>query len=257
MVTEPAQVVGGRPVAYLLRSEPSVGGNVVDVWPVRLRAGGVDRPARENLAEPVEDSERLAAARDALIEVAGDHGGYVIIKPGQQVLQTVEVVQVLRPRLGIAASAAHVGVLPGDADPDDAHRPVGQGGSRDYKPATSGARRPKEAKCQRKARPDNDFASAGLLPVAPVATSVDGVPVVGQETPHSLSEDDDVGFGCAENRRDPRPRRAGGRLPLGIPCTDRDTHSLPRPLVAVRAVRRSAPSGGQRLERLAETRLME
>ena len=93
MVTEPAQVVGGRPVAHLLRGEPPVSGYVVDVRPVRLRAGGVDRPARENLAESVEDWERLAASRDALIEVAGDHGGYVIIKPGQQLLQTVEVVQ--------------------------------------------------------------------------------------------------------------------------------------------------------------------
>ena len=47
VVTESAQVVGGRPVADMLRGEPTVGGDVVDVRPVRLRAGvWIVQPAR-------------------------------------------------------------------------------------------------------------------------------------------------------------------------------------------------------------------
>ena len=98
----------------------------------------------------------------------------------QQVLQPVEVVQVFRPLLGVAASAAHMSVLPGDADPDDAHRAVGGRSGHHHQPAAGGPLRANEVNAERKPRPHNHFAAQRLQAVAPVIACIDDESVCGK-----------------------------------------------------------------------------
>ena len=51
VVAEPAEVIGGGPVAHLIGDELPVGGDVVNVRSVRQGPGGVDRPVGQNDAE--------------------------------------------------------------------------------------------------------------------------------------------------------------------------------------------------------------
>ena len=86
VVAESAEVIRGGPVTGRFENEPAIGGDMVDVRPVRKVASCVNRPTGKDLIEPVRDADWLVHARDALVEVTDNHRRDSVVELGQKAL---------------------------------------------------------------------------------------------------------------------------------------------------------------------------
>ena len=134
----------------------------------------------------------LPCARDALVEVAEEHGRHRAVGL-KQWLEMLQVGQMVVPRLAVALAAADMSIAPRDANANETNRTARRVGTASHESAWRQKRR---AECvhlsPRIAAPQQNLPASGLDWVAIVCGRGDDMSAVGENVPVTLSDADNM-----------------------------------------------------------------